>query len=279
MKHAFLIIAHNEPELLKILISMLDHQDCDIYLHIDKKADMTQFSGIETHYSDLHIIEDRINVKWGDYSQIRTEIKLFEEAYRHGGYSYYHLLSGVDLPIKPIDHILEWFENNKGYEYIGAKPATKKYQKRMKRRYFMITRKRNPIATIMLGIQKILGLQWNRKTEVWMGHNWGSFTQGFVKHIMDHKEWIDKHFKYSFCGDELYKPTLMRHLRKEQNDKGSVRHIDWQRGNPHTFNMADYQELMNSDKLFARKFSTEDKDLITQIRNSNKQSRRLSWGK
>ena len=268
MKHAFLIIAHNEPELLKILISMLDHQDCDIYLHIDKKVDIKAFSGIETQHSNLHIIEDRINVKWGEYSQIRTEIALFESAFNKREYGYYHLLSGVDLPIKPIEYILDWFDKNKGYEYLGAKPATKKYHKRMKRRYFFISRKRNPATTILLALQKTLGIKWNRKTEVWMGPNWGSFTHNFVKQILAHKVWIKKHFKYSFCGDELYKPTLMRNLGIEKYDKGSVRHIDWQRGNPYTFRDGDYDELMSSNKLFARKFSTDDINLITKIRDS-----------
>ena len=268
MKHAFLIIAHNEPELLKILISMLDHQDCDIYLHIDQKADMTDFSGIETQNSGLYIIEDRINVKWGDYSQIKTELTLFEYAFNKREYAYYHILSGVDLPIKPIEYILNWFEKNNGYEYLGAAPAAKKYHKRMKHRYFFITRKRNLATTILLGLQKILGIKWNRKTEVWMGANWGSFTQSFVEQLLTHKDWIERHFKYSFCGDELYKPTLMRYLGLEKNDKGSVRHIDWQRGRPYTFRNCDYEELMSSDKLFARKFSSDDIQLITRIRNS-----------
>ena len=37
-KHAYLIIAHTQPELLKILLKMLDDERNDIYLHIDSKA-------------------------------------------------------------------------------------------------------------------------------------------------------------------------------------------------------------------------------------------------
>ena len=35
MKHAFLIIAHNEYPVLEVLLSMLDDERNDIYLHID----------------------------------------------------------------------------------------------------------------------------------------------------------------------------------------------------------------------------------------------------
>lgn len=37
MKHAFLIIAHNEYPILEVLLSMLDDERNDIYLHIDKR--------------------------------------------------------------------------------------------------------------------------------------------------------------------------------------------------------------------------------------------------
>ena len=103
MKHAFLIIAHSEPELFRILISMLDHQDCDLYVHIDRKSDINLFDKVKTAHSQIFFIEDRTDVKWGHYSQIQTEMKLFEAANKRQEYAYYHLLSGVEIP-GPLDH-------------------------------------------------------------------------------------------------------------------------------------------------------------------------------
>ena len=37
-KHAYLIMAHTQPELLKMLLKKLDDERNDIYLHIDSKA-------------------------------------------------------------------------------------------------------------------------------------------------------------------------------------------------------------------------------------------------
>lgn len=265
MKHAFLIIAHNEPEIFKVLVSLLDHKDCDIFVHIDRKTDMNLFRDVKTQFSEVYFIEDRNEVMWGRYSQIQTEIKLFRTAHSRGIYSYYHLMSGVDLPIKPIGQIVDWFENNKGYEYLGGKPAEKKYHKRMQRKYFFVTRKRNVATTLILVMQKISRVKWNRNTELWMGPNWGSFTDSFVSQIIDNETWIHKHFKRSFCGDELYKPTLMRHLKIEKKDRGSLRHIDWERGTPYTFQKEDLNELIQSDKLFARKFSSDHKEIIKSL--------------
>lgn len=266
MRHAFLIIAHHEPELLRTLVTLIDHPMCDIYIHIDRKSDMNLFKDINTRQSKIEFIQDRINVRWGDYSQILTEIKLFDAAHKKGEYSYYHLLSGVDLPLKPIGTILKWFEDNDGYEYLGAHPAPKKFQKRMYRKYFFITRKRNIATSVILGLEKIMGLKWNTGTDVWMSSNWGSFTDGFVSQIILNRDWIEKHFKYSFCGDELYKSTLMHHLGLEKNDRGSLLHVDWEKGNPYTFQDDDYEDLIRSDKMFARKFSIKQESLINKIK-------------
>lgn len=40
MKHAFLIMAHNNLEILQTLVSMLDDERNDIFLHIDLKSNM-----------------------------------------------------------------------------------------------------------------------------------------------------------------------------------------------------------------------------------------------
>ena len=96
-KHAYLIMAHNEPEILRKLISLLDDVRNDIYLHIDKKTDMAIFGNIETKYSKVTYVR-RNNVYWGGLSQIRCELTLFEEAARNGHYGHYHLLSGILLP-------------------------------------------------------------------------------------------------------------------------------------------------------------------------------------
>lgn len=40
-KHAYLIIAHNNWKILERLLILLDDNRNDIYLHIDRKSDLT----------------------------------------------------------------------------------------------------------------------------------------------------------------------------------------------------------------------------------------------
>ena len=103
-KHVYCIIAHNEPDLLRRLVAMIDDERNDIFLLIDQKADIGQFEDIKTSNAGLYYSE-RINVKWGDISFTEAEISVLECAFKHGPYKIYHLLSGVGLPIKSQDYI------------------------------------------------------------------------------------------------------------------------------------------------------------------------------
>ena len=44
-------------------------------------------------------------MRWGDVSVIEAEFRLFEEAANKDKYAYYHLLSGVDMPLKSQNEI------------------------------------------------------------------------------------------------------------------------------------------------------------------------------
>ena len=78
MKHAWLVIAHNEFEILQMLIDALDHPESDIYVHIDKKV--KELPVLHASKSKLQVLEKRLDVRWGSVSQIECELLLFETA-------------------------------------------------------------------------------------------------------------------------------------------------------------------------------------------------------
>lgn len=47
-KHAYLIMAHNEPEIFHVLISLLDDYRNDIFVHVDQKSDISLFNSVKT---------------------------------------------------------------------------------------------------------------------------------------------------------------------------------------------------------------------------------------
>ena len=73
MRHAFLIIAHNNWNQLKKLIQLLDAENHDIYIHIDKKSkdfNKKEFLSI-TRKSKLYIFQE-YKVFWGGFSQVHV---------------------------------------------------------------------------------------------------------------------------------------------------------------------------------------------------------------
>ena len=77
-KYAFLILAHTDPIHLQKLVYSLDFEHFDIYIHIDKKQDITkfQFDQYTLKYSELFIIQDREFVYWGDISIVHATVTL-----------------------------------------------------------------------------------------------------------------------------------------------------------------------------------------------------------
>ena len=118
-RHAYLILAHSRFDQLRKLAGLLDDPRNDIFIHVDARAAEFERSSLDgaCKHSGLFFIEPRMKVHWGGVSIMRAEIELLRMAVA-GQYDYYHLLSGMDLPIKSQDTIHEFFDANAGKEFI-----------------------------------------------------------------------------------------------------------------------------------------------------------------
>lgn len=280
-RHAYLIMAHSNFEQLQKLISVLDDKRNDIYVHIDKKALDFQEDAFQTIHSKLVFIP-RISVSWGGRSQIDCELELLKVAAYKRTYAYYHLLSGQDLPIKSQNEIHAFFEKNAGKSYMDFDPVdneTKGFLYKVQYWYpFQEYIGRNGDKTAkwldwvqykLLRIQKKLRYSRikGRETVFYKGANWFSITDELARYVLANEYAIYKEYRYTMCADEIFLHTLaMNSIYAEKVVKTSMREIDWKRGNPYVFRMEDYDALMKSDALFARKFQdTVDKEIIDTI--------------
>ena len=231
------------------------------------------------------MLPTRNKVYWGDISQVETEYLLLETAVKQSTYDYYHLLSGVDLPIQTQDYIHSFFQANSGKEFVSYWLGDR-HQKDLDRkisRYYFFTKslKRSnskwhivtaPCHNIALIIQKLIRFRRKQEVEFKKGPNWCSITQDFCQHLIEKKPFVLRRFKYTLCPDEIFVQTILWNspfkeniYKANEDDAGNMRLADWNRGNPYTWKLQDYNELIASDKLFARKFSSQDKELIKQI--------------
>lgn len=293
-KHAFLIIAHSAMKDLILCCKSIDSFNHNIYLHIDKKWKEFDENELmkEIHFSKVYILKDRVSVNWGGYSQIKVEMNLFKTAFQDNN-DYYHLLSGVDLMIKPLNYF-DFFFEDKENEFISfcGKDWNEQALKRIKYYYLEDGRKKikKYINKISIAIQKLLRvnrLKKIHKIQVVGGSNWCSLTHNFVKYILSKELWIKKHFSHTFCADEIFVHTIaynssfkdklfLLKINDKNNDsdpdmyQANLRYIDWIRGKPYTFQRSDFEQLINCPYLFARKFClTEANDVSLQLINYN----------
>lgn len=214
-KHAYLIIAHHHLQQLKVLLELLDDERNDIYLHVDKKSQMLKGQDLSSclKKSKLYLLES-LSVGWGDYNMIQCELRLLSEAIK-GSYAYYHLISGVDLPLKTQDEIHAFFEEHEGTEFIQFNdPKIKKeYIDRIKYYHFfqhLLGRNQgfwNYLERISIKIQKILKV--NRLSqsnmEIQKGTNWFSITDQMANYVVSKQDWVKKHCSYSFlCRRDIF---------------------------------------------------------------------------
>lgn len=284
--HAYLIMAHDNLHVLNILLEMIDDERNHIYFHLDKKSSIDLDDIYKVKKAKFIPIINRIKVYWGNYTQIQLELALFEEAYNNGPYLYYHLLSGVDLPIKTQDYIHSFFKDNNGKEFVGFAQGINNEQdcsRKIKRLHFLTEwqRTNNIFKRIMMSsIVKYLELIVNsiyKNNDSYIykkGANWVSITNDCCNYILQQKAFIKKHFRYSICGDEIFLQSLIfnspfyhRCYSIKDEYEGCMRAIDWTRGSPYEWQESDFDELIYSNKLFARKITDSNIDLALIIRN------------
>jgi hypothetical protein len=73
-------------------------------------------------------------------------------------------------------------------------------------------------------------------------------------------------FKYVHVPDEVFFQTiLMNFYSKPETTQENARHIEWSNLKPRVFQVNDFNSLIASDKLFARKFASGKENGILQL--------------
>ena len=274
-KHAYLIIAHNQPQLLKMLCQLLDHPCHDIFIHVHAEAKGFDFEEIKNSVkeSQLTFIPRQV-VRWGGYSLVDCEMRLLKAAQQNGEYSYYHLLSGADLPLRNAQQLYDYFEGQQGREFVDLRYGTdSKWDAKMEKRirYYYLLRDKFNVRDTFVGFieKKLVRLQQkigvdrikNMDRKIASGSQWFSITKSLADYVLKNEDWVEKYFKYCGCGDEMFLQMLVRDssfeaklFNAEEKAFSNTRYIDWKRSNPYTFKEEDFDLLLNSGCMFARKF-------------------------
>ena len=282
-RHAYLVTAYNDSYVLEQLFRLVDDDRNAIFIHLDKRfkeADPESLSRIPTRSPVVFV--PRRKVFWGDYSQIAAVLSLVRAAVP-GHYDYYHLVSGSDLPIKTQDEIHTFFAKSQGSEFIGyADDFDERWVTELHffNRFMRPTNRfqrviRNRGTNNILRFQRWIGYDHSRRfdLELRKGSDWFSITHQLALHLLAEERTIRRLLRFGHVPTEFYMQTLVwnsefraRLYDIDDEFAGSARLIDWTRGGPYVFTEADFDELVASDRMFARKFvAAVDQEIVDRL--------------
>lgn len=306
-KHCYAVLAHQDIDSLNVLLELLDDERNDIYIHIDKKTPVDFGKDLKCNKANLFIIpvEKRVDIRWGDISVVEAELVLFDYILSNNtGYSYIHLISGQDLPLKNQNEIHEFFNKfpkDSNFIELSVGEQSDRILEKATGHYYLFTNHQRPVGNkiiasprlflarvvrhLFLKVQKLTGYKrkWKNLT-LSRGSNWASISIPFAKYLTDQKDAILRRFKGVLCADEIYLQTYILNSPYESTLKCTsrgntkrIRKIDWSKGvttgSPHTWTLENWDELKEAPELFARKFSTSvDPEIIYKVRDMVKNS-------
>lgn len=294
MKLAFLITAHNDPAQLRRLIEGLP-AGSGFFVHIDAKSDISVFSGIG-QLSNVHFARQRINVMWGSYSQLKSQIVLLREAMEcEEHYDYFISLSGLDYPLWSNERILRFFTEHQGTEFIqGVRLDRQGERSRLYRQHRPLNRFFFPYGSLgskvrvalrkviyALGFRKPLSFSAHGKLyHVYKGSSWWAITRDLAQSVLDH--WADNEYRRFFLDffgpDETFVHTVVFNSPFKNRALPAPANTDIQKHfeslTPLTFidyatvikvlDDSDFDHLMSSGKMFCRKVVSGASDSLVQ---------------
>jgi hypothetical protein len=287
MKIAYLTAVHDNPGVLRRLIAALSCKDCDFFIHIDRKADIRQFSGITG--DNILLNEERIPVYHSGYTQVEATLLLLRDALsRTQDYDYFVLLGGTHYPLRSKEYIHRFFEKNRGMEFISmarmpsdslGMPLSK-----LNRIYFeedepvrrFLSRALAKVGLAQRDHRKFLGV-----LEPYGGSNWWALTREACRYIIEFvqsNESVPRFFQHTCCPDEMFFHTILGNSPYRSRVRRNFTYLHWPaRQRPIFLDGAHIQHIESSDRpwiddewgsgeaLFARKFSDANLMLLDRI--------------
>ena len=276
MDQAVLITAYKELSWLKYICEIWSKY-FKVYVHYDKKSKDSNESLVLNEIRNVKVVSKH-RVNWGSYKHIEAILDLMQLA-KNDGCKYFHILSGDTIPIvHPLcirdffhehsDNIFMRFfyrKETKNYRY-GAWFFEHVFNKRgggIGRIYRFIENK------VILNLAKIpirKGISFPCYSYVYSHFN-SEVADYILKYSDEHPEFM-RELKYCFVPEELFFCNIIEQspYRDSVIDNHYIYHI-WteERGYPANLNLNDFDDIVMSDRLFARKVSEKDRDLLFAI--------------
>ena len=285
-KIAFLISAYTEPSSLRALVKKLDKMlFADFYIHIDKKVQIKPFQDGLMNMPNVFFLENRIRVFWGGYTQVEMQMAMIKEMLRKNiKYKRIVNLTGTDYPVVKKEIMLDVL-NNSEIEYICGfevsselRSGNRKMIYKYSRFYLMDTFRAIRALVIRMRLPRLSF--WRNRFSIYYGSEyWGLTYDCLLELFNDYlsNEPLQKLLRFSFVPSEAWIHTLFFNSRWSNRAVKSPEECDYNLINlsPITYfkygnaikvlDDGDYEDVISSGRLFARKIVTGKSDQLISL--------------
>ena len=289
-KHAYLIVANNNLNVIEICLKLIDDPRNDIFILFDEKSHISlkQKEKLMSclKFSRIHFEKD-IKVNWGGYSQIQAVLNLIKVANQSEDYGYIHFMQGSDIPIKSQDEIHRYFLENDGYQFVQVEKNRSEMARRKSwyrhyfchNRYFRTNKFVKALNFGVVFLQKVLKIRKNTDIDLYQGSALFSITGECARYVQSMEADIHKRFRFSLAADEVFLQSVLMNSHYKSKIKNvydtvtsNARLIDRTRpdgkNSPHIWRKEELENILNQpdDFCFARKFDENvDFEIVKSI--------------
>lgn len=283
---AVIILAHKNIDQVIDLGTLL-RSKFEVYIHFDRKVSLSR-KQIERMNRERINYYSFLKVNWGAWSVAKATLMMMKEVLKEGKIQYVHVISGQDWPVKNLNDIYNFYQNNDHiYMEIEKANGIKKsgepiiYWQKYYFDYDKINRKTlygKLYHRLSLLLQTIFRIdkfkRYKFKGEIYTGSQWVDLPIDVVSYLVEYSEnnlEKMKIFKYGFCSDEFWMQTIIGNnvKFKDRIVNNNHRFIKWKKQHnsyPAILDESNYVELNDSEAQFARKFDYDNsKELIQRL--------------
>jgi core-2/I-Branching enzyme len=286
MNVAYLVLAHNNPAVLERSVAMLSSDNCNFFIHIDRKSDLKEFSAI--HGDRVHFSDTRLPLYWGEFSLVRATLLLLRSALASSHTpDYCVLMSGTDFPLRSGRYVETFLAANRGSEFINVVklPAPGKPLSRINTLRFSRSQPFRHLAGRAWAKLGLPGRDYRNylgTLEPYSGSQWWALSREACEYILEFIERnprFVKFFENVFAADEAFFHTILANSPFQSRIWRNLVYEDWSAEGAHPApiserDVAFFQQQNEvrvhdiygrGETLFARKFSDASLGLVRQI--------------
>ncbi len=302
---AYIVICHDQPNLLQRLGKKLKFENDKIFVHVDKKVDISPFEDATKNLENVILIKNRIKNYWGGFHSIIATMELIRAVLNDTiKYDRIVLLQGKDYPLYSPVEIHNFFKEKPFDEFCQAKNISvssipKDYMKCCG--YWFMDCNSNIFTKVFKYVLSILNTKicikyrkskFNNHGTAWnIYKGWAQFAITFecaqyILNVYDNNHKYNRYMKHRFPPDEIYIHTIIHnsqfaeHIskyniseRKQKDNKKlgnlNLTYFEYPKNVTIFQNEEDLESLRETGALFIRKVMLpESENLLNKIDNS-----------